>query len=237
VTQPANHLEDEFLSAFVDDQLSAEDTSRVQMHVGTCEDCRERLEAFRALANLLRALPEVDLPRTFAVGPQRPNEPSKVVGLRRWYTATRVAAAALAAVFVFLSAGALYVDTRPVQVARPQVAAAPAVTEAVSPTIAPRTLSAPAAARPAPQQAAQPAPQADDQVAAATSVNPLPTPVPTPRPAPLPVLTVAPQAEEAPLDAGAPWRTAATIVGILTLLALFGAVLLRHRMRRAAAHP
>jgi anti-sigma factor RsiW len=233
VTQPVNHVDDDLLSAFVDDQLSPEDTSLVHLHLSTCDVCQERLNGFRAVTNLLGALPDVDLPRTFVLGPQRPNVPSNVAQLRRWYTATRIAAAALAAVFVFLSAGALYVDTRPVQTASPLVAvAAPTLVETAPATVAPRSVAAPAAVRPAQQGAPQP----DDQVAAATSVNPLPTPVPTPRPAAAPVLTVAPRVEEEPLDAGAPWRTAATAVGILALLALFGAVLVRHRLVTSSAH-
>ena len=60
---------------------------------------------------MLRQLPEVDPPRDFSLGPRLVADPPNVIRLQRWYTATRAAAASLAAVFVLLVAGTLYVDT------------------------------------------------------------------------------------------------------------------------------
>jgi anti-sigma factor RsiW len=227
VKYPADHIEDEVLSAFVDDQLSPSSRSQAEAHLAVCAACRERLEGFSTVAGLLRRLPEVEPPRDFALGPRLLGDPPNVVRLRRWYTATRAAAAALAAVFVFLSAGALYVDSRPAastDVPRAQVAMVPAAAglSATTPTVAARSAAAPAAARPAPLK-----PQADDQVAATTSVNPLPTPVPTPEPTPAPVS--APVSAQAS-DAAVLLRGGALIVGLLAIAALLAAVRVRRRL-------
>ena len=207
-----NHLDDDILSALVDGQLTSEERSEAEAHLGTCATCRQQLDGFRSVATLLRALPEVVPPREFTLGPRLLKDPPNVLRLRRWYTATRVVAAAFAAVFVFLSAGALYEDSRPVPVAstvavdKPQLLASPAAARAVG------------AAAPAPARAPQP----DDQVAAATSVNPLPTLAPTPVSLSAPAVVAQ--------EPGATWRTAAAIFGVLAVLMLLGAVVARHRL-------
>jgi anti-sigma factor RsiW len=217
-----NHLDDETLSALVDDQLPFEERSAAEAHLGTCTACRQELDGFRSVATLLRALPEVEPPREFTLGPRLVADPPNLIRLRRWYTATRIAAGSLAAVFVFLSVGALYVDTRPAPTssladsARPQVVA--------SSVAAGQSAPAPAAVRAAaPAAAPARAPQPDDQVAAATSVNPLPTVAPTPAPAVVVPAVAAP-------DSGAPWRASAAFAGVLAVVVLLSAVVLRHRL-------
>jgi anti-sigma factor RsiW len=241
--QPASHIDDDALSAFVDRQLSPDESAQVVAHVESCSECQERLDGFRSVATLLRRLPEVDPPRDFTLGPRRVVDPPNVVRLRRWYTASRVAAAALAAAFVFLSAGTLYVDLRPgasteVQVAKPQVLSAPAApAQNAAPTGAPRAAGAVAQA---PAVAAAPRsapinPQADDQVAAATSVRALPTPIPTPVPTIPPVPVTALAASSSP-DPGGPLLEGAVTVGILAIVALLIAFVTRRRLQRAS-HP
>lgn len=250
----SDHLEDETLSALVDEQLAADAAEAARAHLETCAECQERLEGFRSVAGLLRELPEITPPRDFKLGPRLADvgaDPPNVVRLQRWYTATRTAAAALAAMFVLLSAGTLYVDsqrTPPSQLAsaaRPAVApasgaassgAAPPATvgarAAAQPAVSaasPVAPAAPAAARPAPQTN----PQADDQQAASTSVSALPpTPVPTPVPTAIPAPVSAAPAT-APLDQAAPLRTAAVAVGVFAVLALLLALIVRHRLRHA----
>jgi hypothetical protein len=310
VTQPTDHIDDEALSSLVDNQPTPDETKRVQTHLARCAVCQAQLDDLRSLASLLRGLPEIDPPRDFALGPQLVADPPNVVRLQRWYTATRAAAASLAAVFVLLSVGTLYLDSRPgapgsAQVAQPRLlsspseadgsnAAPPAVNQpAAAPQVSPppggaaapqsagagaaqpANAAAPqpasagaaqpanaAAPQPASADAAQPAnaaapqptsaaapqsagaaaarsattPQADDQVAAATSVRPLPTllptAAPTPRPASAPALVLPP----ASTDPAAPIRTAAATVGLLAVLALLAAVVVRHRLQHQAAH-
>jgi hypothetical protein len=255
----SNHLDDEQLSAHADNALSPQETAEVQAHIATCSECQERLDGFRAVASLLRRLPEVEPPRDFALGPRLLVDPPNVVRLRRWYTATRAAAGSLAAVFVLLSAGTLYIDSRPAtsaptaEVSKPQVLSAPgdanagqsAPTPGVAPAAAQRA-AVPAASPVAPAPALAPAagaaarpaspPQSDDQVAATTSVRPLPTQPPTPTPAPtarpISVPAVIPVASAA--DPAAPLRTGAAVVGVLAVLALLATFIVRHRLVRQA---
>jgi hypothetical protein len=106
-------------------------------------------------------------------------DPPNVIRLRRWYSVARAGAASLAAAFVFLSAGALYVDSQPVSstassgLASSQDAVSqPGAVPAASPpavavrAVAPAAQSAPAApnagaaqSAPAPPQSAQPVAQ------------------------------------------------------------------------------
>jgi hypothetical protein len=254
VTQSTDHIDDEALSALVDNQLTPDEAAHVHAHMDSCAACQERSQAVRSVAELLRGLPDVEPPRDFQLGPRVLRDPPNVIRLRRWYTATRVAAASLAAVFVFLSVGTLYVDSRP--------AVAPAVSTAADAT-QPQVLSAPAGApqnaEPAAQSAPKPAaaavaarqsspvpaagvaaaarpaqaPESDDQVAAATSVNPLPTPVPTPVPLARSIPVPAAQ-PAAPIDTAAPWRNSAAVAGVLAVLALLAALVARHRLQRLA---
>jgi Putative zinc-finger len=237
VTHSGDHILDETLSALVDNQLGPDAAQSARVHLAACSECQQRLDELRSVVALLRALPVVEPPRDFRLGPRLVVAPPNVVRLRRWYTAARASAASLAAVFVVLSAGALYVDTRPAAVpatpeARQQVVSAPAAAGQSAPTAAPR-LAAPA---PAAARRAEPTAQGaeSDQVAAATSVRPLPTPVPTPVPTPLPQPPPQP-VSSARLDSAAPLRTGAAIVGVLAALTLVATLAVRHRLTTASS--
>jgi anti-sigma factor RsiW len=254
VTQPTAHIDDELLSALVDGQLSPDEMTRVQAHLETCPACRERSDDFRSVSQLLRGLPEVELPRDFSLGPRLVVDPPNVVRLRRWYTATRVSAAALAAVFVFLSVGSLYEDaTRQGSVpasdaVRPQVSAPAGLNQLATPTLAVRAAAKPAAASQASATSGAPpagavavaarsaplTPQSDDQVAAATSTKPLPTLPPTPAPTPttLPVSAQAPR--EVP-DPAAPLRNGAAFAGVLAFVSILAALVVRNRLQHQAS--
>lgn len=112
VTQP-DHLADEVFSELVDDQLAADEVSGAQAHLATCSDCQTRLDEMRAVVGLVQSLPSIEPPREFQIGPRLVADPPNVVRLRRWYAVARVSAGALAAAFVFVSVGTLYVDSRP----------------------------------------------------------------------------------------------------------------------------
>jgi hypothetical protein len=235
VTHSGDHIPDETLSALVDDQLDADAAHSARGHLTTCSACRQRLDELHSVVALLRALPELDPPRDFRLGPHRLVDAPNVVRLRRWYTVARASAASLAAVFVFLSVGALYIDSRPAVApatleAKPQVALAPSAAGQSAPTAASRLAApAPAAARPAPS-----APAADsDQVVAVTSVRPLPTPVPTPVPTRVPPPPL-PPVTSAELDPAGPVRTGAAIIGVLAAVTLVATLVVRHRLEAAS---
>jgi hypothetical protein len=271
VTSVADHLSDELLSTLLDAQLPQADEADARAHLAKCSTCSQRLAEFREVASMLRRLPELEPPRDFSIGPRVVAEPSNVIRMQRWYTWSRAAAGSLAAVFVFLVAGTLYVDTtRPMTVPQAALAPAPraevrtadspaaptpgaAAAGAPAPASAPKPAAQPPAA-PAPQESskpsaaapaafqsrAQPTPAANeavtaadasDQVKAATSVSALATPTS------VPVAQPPRDTSTVPTDAAAPWRAAASVVGILAALALLIAFLVRHRLRAARAHP
>jgi len=251
VTRSTNHLDDEALSALVDNKLTGDEAALVRRHLDSCSVCLERSQMLRSVAELLHGLPDVEPPRDFQLGPRLLADPPNVIRLRRWYAVTRVAAASLAAICLLLSFGTLYVDSRPAaapastaaDATQPQVLSAPAAAQNAVPAAAgqaaPKPAVAVAARQPSPvPAAARPAqvnPEADDQVAAATSVNPLPTPIPTPVPVARSLPIPPPQPAE-PVDSAAPLRTSAAIAGVLAVLAVLAALVARHRLQRQATH-
>jgi len=56
----------EFLSPYLDGQLGANGTARVEAHLEGCPGCRAELRQLRRTVELLRALPEVDVPPQLA---------------------------------------------------------------------------------------------------------------------------------------------------------------------------
>jgi hypothetical protein len=169
--QPAEHLADQLLSAFIDDQLAPDEAEQAKAHLETCAVCRARLDELRALVVLLRDLPSLEPPRDFSIGLRLVVDPPNVVRLRRWYGGVRVGAATLAAAFVFLLAGALYVDRQPVSSnvelsSRPQLAAAPAASPAL------RAAAAPPAPAPVPGGPGAPADAAAGAPAPANAAAP-----------------------------------------------------------------
>jgi anti-sigma factor RsiW len=54
VTHPGEHLDDELLSASIDDRLTPEEASVVRAHLETCAACVERLGDLQAVVGLLR---------------------------------------------------------------------------------------------------------------------------------------------------------------------------------------
>jgi hypothetical protein len=233
VTQPTDHIDDETLSSLVDHQLTSDEAAQVQTHLATCAVCQAQVDDLGSLASLLRGLPDLDPPRDFALGPHLVTDPPNVVRLQRWYMATRAVAASLAAVFVLLSVGTLYIDSRPAttssaQVTQPRLlsspseadgsnAAAPALSQpAAAPQVSPppatplRTAAQPAgAAAPQPNGASapQPAGAAAPQPAGASAPQPAGAAAPQPNgaSAPQPAGAAAPQPAGAavPQPAGA----------------------------------
>jgi hypothetical protein len=188
VTHP-DHLADDVFSALVDGQLAPDEASRAHAHLGTCSDCQARLAEMQELVGLLRVLPSIDPPRDFRLGPRLMADPPNVIRLRRWYAWSRVAAGALAAGFVFLSVGTLYVDSRPVsstatlasksQPEAPEVAtaaqnpSAPAARNAAGGTASDAAAAAPpAAGGPAAQPPAAAAPASAARPAAVPAASP-----------------------------------------------------------------
>jgi anti-sigma factor RsiW len=91
----SGHATAELLSAYLDRQVEAGEGDVVDAHLMTCKTCSAELAGLEALRTLLRALPEVQPPRSFMLP-----EPAAVVRFPRLLVWTRAAAAVAAAFFV-----------------------------------------------------------------------------------------------------------------------------------------
>src|SRR5919199_1642583 len=60
------HVRDE-LSAYLDGELAPAARQAVDEHLAACAECRAELESLRQTRDLLRALPPVAPPRSFAI--------------------------------------------------------------------------------------------------------------------------------------------------------------------------
>jgi hypothetical protein len=78
--QHTSHLTTEQLSAFLDQQLSAQEQSTCQAHLNTCQHCQQRLTELEQTVLLVRALPQVSLPRSFVL-PIESTTQSKVLAM------------------------------------------------------------------------------------------------------------------------------------------------------------
>jgi predicted anti-sigma-YlaC factor YlaD len=67
VSQEHQHLTTEQLSVFIDKQLSAEEQGQVDEHLKQCEQCQLWLKELRQTVRLVHALPQPQLPRSFAL--------------------------------------------------------------------------------------------------------------------------------------------------------------------------
>ncbi len=67
---------EELLSAYIDGELSIEETTMVEKHLRDCSACTQDLETLRQTVNLVRQLPAVSPPRSFTIShlvvPERP---------------------------------------------------------------------------------------------------------------------------------------------------------------------
>ena len=89
----------ELLSAYIDGEVSASETLRVEEHLAGCQECQDELASLRSTVGLLRRLPELAVPRSFALSeaPQRRPTPTIVWTAR---LATSVAAVLLVALLL-----------------------------------------------------------------------------------------------------------------------------------------
>ncbi len=91
------------LSSYIDGQVSASEAARVEGHLAQCEGCRVELESLRATVGLLSGLPELAVPRSFALTQVPASAPSELP--RRLALTTRFATSVAALLFVALVLG------------------------------------------------------------------------------------------------------------------------------------
>ena len=129
------HCSLETVSSFLDGALREREMQRVESHLASCTDCAQHIEEMRSVVGVLRMMPTVPAPRSFAIPaparvfvaePARPWwQPAPIAGLRALtmpspMTSVRAmaAAAALALAVVFAGdvSGIIGTPEAPVQV-------------------------------------------------------------------------------------------------------------------------
>lgn len=243
---PHHHLSTEWLSAYLDGVVAPEDrgaggVESAEAHLRACARCAGELADLDAVRGLLRRLPQVAPPRSFALRqvPERQApepRPARIWDLPRLVVWTRAATAVAAAFFVlFLSLDLLGagVDVPASSALQNRLAVPTAAPAAPKPAAAPD-----AEARPAQAPAAAQAPMAAPADTAAAGAS-----------APAEGAASGPRVEAAPSTVGSLTATAPTVVGertptsqplrlasilsgVLTLVLLAAALLVG---RRAAA--
>ncbi len=177
----------ELLSAYIDGEVSASETLRVEEHLARCQECRDELASLRATVGLLRRLPELAVPRSFALSeaPQRRPTPTLVWTAR---LATSVAAVLLVALLLGDIVGLVSQQRSLEDLASRAEVQAPAAPAPLATAAQPSEAAArgiPGA--PAPELESAPALAAAAAPAAPAPAAPAPAPAPAPAAAPAPL--------------------------------------------------
>ncbi|MCI0439971.1 MAG: zf-HC2 domain-containing protein [Chloroflexi bacterium] len=171
------------LSAYIDDETTELEASRVEAHLAVCAECRAELESLRDTVSLLRSFPEYELPRSFvltqAPAPVRAAAP-KVVWTARLATSFAgilLLALVLGDAFGIVTQSSTGVDEQQRLAApagppgQPGLADLPEGGYGISPERYRQLLGTPAPTQP-PQPQAPTAPQAPSQAAPAMPLQP-----------------------------------------------------------------
>lgn len=67
MAQENRHLTTEQLSAYLDEQVSATEQSKLEVHLHACERCQQELVDLRQTVTLLHAMPQPRLPQSFVL--------------------------------------------------------------------------------------------------------------------------------------------------------------------------
>ena len=161
------------LSAYIDGQVSESEASRMEQHLGRCDECRLELDSLRMTVGLLRDLPRLEVPRAFnlvvAPSPATYNRPvAWGAGLATSVAAFLLVALLMLDVFDIVAQSEVLDETASQAVLTEAAVTAP---ESAAPALAAEVPPAedeasaesalpPAAAVPAPAGAAAAAPQA-----------------------------------------------------------------------------
>jgi predicted anti-sigma-YlaC factor YlaD len=98
----------DLISAYLDQQVTAEEKQFFERHIAACADCRAQLEATRSMVAALKAMPVVKAPRSFVLPREMARQPKR--SIFAWYPTLRLATALAAIAFVVLFAGDLLIS-------------------------------------------------------------------------------------------------------------------------------
>lgn len=117
------------LDAFLLGELSPRDAERFELHVRTCEECREAVEQQHWIDGLLRS----DVAAELDSAPFALHESLRAIPARRPRNIRVVAFAVATAASLLIAVGWIAIRSQPVDIAHDPVAV-PAITQPVSPT-------------------------------------------------------------------------------------------------------
>jgi hypothetical protein len=109
-----NHITTEILSAYIDGEVTGEESADVERHVARCQQCSAELASLRWTVELLHEVPALPVPRSFVVravdvapepGPRRLTIPGWLVNGLQWATVATATVALLVFAFDFLTPG------------------------------------------------------------------------------------------------------------------------------------
>jgi anti-sigma factor RsiW len=81
--QADHHRAEDLISAYLDQQVTAEEKQFFERHIDACADCRAQLEATRSMVAALQAMPAVKAPRSFVLPREMANNPRSIFPLSR----------------------------------------------------------------------------------------------------------------------------------------------------------
>ncbi len=149
MTRQADHNRaGDLISAYLDQQVTAEEKQFFERHLAACADCRAQLEATRSMVAALRAMPVVKAPRSFVLPREMAKQPKR--SIFAWYPALRLATALAALAFVVLFAGDLLISRSgsggavlsiPAAAPAPQLEQSAEVRQAPAPTVVAQSTS------------------------------------------------------------------------------------------------
>ena len=178
----------ELLSAYIDGEVSGSESLRVERHLASCEECQAELTTLRSTVGLLRQLPELAVPRSFALreAPQRRRAPTMVWTARLATSAAAVLLVALLLGDVVGLIGQQDAAEEAASIAPAPAAAAPMAAAATAPAVVERAVpeaspeegvsatAASALEAPAAPPSAAPAPLQAADAASAEASSPVP---------------------------------------------------------------
>lgn len=225
-----NHVSTELLSAYIDGEVTREESARVEHHIAACQSCSNELASLRWTVELLHAVPAIPVPRSFVVRPidlePRGTQPGLtlpswlVTGLQ-WATVATAILAILVFGYDMLTPGrAPMLGATALEAPQAQPAEAPMAAERAREQVEPAggTVATPAAQGEA--QALQAPPQAESARSAA-----------------LPTAPAAAAIEDRAATTTFQERLRSVEVGLLGLLVILLGAWLWARRRRARATP
>lgn len=99
---PNIHIDPELLSAYLDEEVTANERQLIETHLPTCAACQQELASLRFTVAMVQALPTRPIPRTFYVTEAMvtPEPKASSAGWMGWLRGLAPFGAALAALFV-----------------------------------------------------------------------------------------------------------------------------------------